>query len=130
MKTKTYKQATIDLLRSLQDLGWQVTYTLKVNHARSPDGSTILLFKPQAVWCGAIEGNESMTSASKRAHSLFLDMRTTSVDELLRAANYRTNSPRIAALREDIGNQVFRGSVGGVTVQDLSLMIISLGGQA
>ncbi len=86
MKTKTYKQATIDLLRSLQDLGWQVTYTLKVNHARSPDGSTILLFKPQAVWCGAIEGNESMTSASKRARSLFLDMRVIDVATLVQSA--------------------------------------------
>ncbi len=99
MKRKTFAQAKLDLLRGLHDRGWVVTYTLKVNHARSPDGRVVLFFRPQAIYLAPMFGlNGTLSDAAKHAHSMWVDARTVTVAELIRASGYR--SPSSSALRK------------------------------
>ncbi len=93
MKRKTFAQAKLDLLRGLHDRGWVVTYTLKTNHARSPDGRFILFFRPQAIYLAQVySSTSSLSDASKAARSMWIEARDVSVDQLVRASGYRPPS--------------------------------------
>ena len=74
---KTYAQAQRDILQNLAANDWQVSPSLKIAHATSPNGQLRLWFKPQAVW---------FTKGSKhnfkdaRSISYDLDIRTRDPD--------------------------------------------------
>ncbi len=90
MKRKTFAQAKLDLLRGLHDRGWVVTYTLKVNHARSPDGRVVLFFRPQAIYIAEMFGlRDTLSDATKAARSMWIDARDVTVAELVQRSGYR-----------------------------------------
>ena len=73
MTTKTFMAARAELLAHLRAIGWAVSGPLKVPHATSPDGSTRLWFKTQAVYLST--GNSHTLGD---ARSLWVDIRKVS----------------------------------------------------
>jgi hypothetical protein len=86
----TFAAAKMTLLRDLADRGWKVTYTLKVNHATSPDRNVTLFFRPQAIYEYTYRGNETLSHAAKEARSLWIDARDISVEQLEKSAGVRS----------------------------------------
>lgn len=75
----TFKQKREELLRGLEECGFQVKASLKVPHATSPDGQLRYWFKPQAIYYSIGEPHDF-----GRARSWTDDMRETSVGELIK----------------------------------------------
>jgi hypothetical protein len=71
---KTYAQAQQDILDNLAANGWQMSPTLKVPHATSPNGRLRLWFKPQAVWFTKLIPGERDRHDFKDARSIAYDL--------------------------------------------------------
>jgi len=79
-KTRTYAVARAEILRALQQEGWDVRANLKMPHATYPRGGFRLWFKTQAIY----ESHGSETSSFAGAHSLWIgDIRTMPVEDVL-----------------------------------------------
>jgi len=83
-KGKTYAQARQEILSYLAKQGWDVKPNLKVAHATSPDKSTRLWFKAQAVYHEP--GGRGVRWNFGAAHSMWLDdLRTMTPEQFMRA---------------------------------------------
>lgn len=79
-KARTYAVARAEILRALQQEGWDVRANLKMPHATYPRGGFRLWFKTQAIY----ESHGSETSSFAGAHSLWIgDIRTMPVEDVL-----------------------------------------------
>ena len=79
-KPRTYAVARAEILRALQQEGWDVRANLKMPHATHPRGGFRLWFKTQAIY----ESHGSETSSFAGAHSLWIgDIRTMPVEDVL-----------------------------------------------
>lgn len=79
-KARTYAVARAEILRALQQEGWDVRANLKMPHATYPRGGFRLWFKAQAIY----ESHGSETSSFAGAHSLWIgDIRTMPVEDVL-----------------------------------------------
>jgi hypothetical protein len=79
-KARTYAVARAEILRALQQEGWDVRANLKMPHATHPRGGFRLWFKTQAIY----ESHGSETSSFAGAHSLWIgDIRTMPVEDVL-----------------------------------------------
>ena len=75
MSQETYAAARLRLWFELKDKGWTISKPLKRLWAEPPGAAYRLWFHPQGVYFNC--------------HSLFLDIRGLSVEDLLRAAEFR-----------------------------------------
>lgn len=79
-KPRTYAVARAEILRALQQDGWDVRANLKMPHATYPRGGFRLWFKTQAIY----ESHGSGTSSFAGAHSLWIgDIRTMPIEDVL-----------------------------------------------
>ena len=80
LKARTYAVARAEILRALQQDGWDVRANLKMPHATHPRGGFRLWFKTQAIY----ESHGGETSTFAGAHSLWIgDIRTMPVEDVL-----------------------------------------------
>jgi hypothetical protein len=76
MKRETFNGARLRLFFALADRGWKIsTRALRVPWAEPTDGRYRISFRPQAVYLND--------------HSLMLEMRGLSIDDLIRSAEFR-----------------------------------------
>ena len=80
LKARTYAVARAEILRALQQDGWDVRANLKMPHATHPRGGFRLWFKTQAIY----ESHGGETSTFAGAHSLWIgDIRTMPIEDVL-----------------------------------------------
>lgn len=96
-KRKTFKEGRDEILAFLKSKGWTVKDNLKVPHATSRDKTIRVFFKTQAVYL-ATDANKLNF---KGAHSMHLDLRTTTGDKFLREAENFAKTKRQWAKEEE-----------------------------